>query len=105
MSGKKKQIHRLGDMRAKLSFDEGFAENPIYSIKAKVSEKDKGVSMIHLIKQNFGISEEFFKRKMNEMHIAAMNPTEYPKFTTPVKWTRDEKGNIISPFRSKRKIV
>lgn len=106
MSKRKFKLRSLNELRAKLSFDEGFAERPIYVIKGFTSEKDKGVDMIHLIKQNFNISDEFIRRKLMQLNSEAMRVTKYPSgLTPPPKLTRDEKGNLVSPFRSKKKLV
>ena len=80
--------------KVKLSFHDGYAEYPIYSIKALTTEKDKGMNMLELIEQQFGITKEdrkvaFIVRVREEENI----------------WTRDEKGNIISPFSKKIKQV
>ena len=96
-----------GRTRAKLSFDDGFAERPFYAIKAFTTEKHKGMDMLDLIIQNFGISEkemkEAFRIKMEEFNYDAMQPTIAPKGfkQEEIKFTRDEKGNIISPFKTK----
>lgn len=110
MKLKKNNGNFSGSMRARLSFDEGFRENPIYNIKANITEKDKGLKMLELVEQNFNISkkdrEEFFQNKLKEFTADAMLPTKMPKEISKnqIKFTRDEKGNIVSPFRSNRKI-
>lgn len=97
-------------MRAKLSFDEGYAEKPHYSIKAFTTEKDKGMNMMELIEDNFSISEEdrkaWFQKKLAEFNADAMTPTVMPKSLADkqVKFTRDDKGKIVSPFRSDKKL-
>jgi len=108
MKRKKKKFVRQR-LRAKLTFDEGFAEDPLYSIKAFTNEKDKGINMIELIKNNFNINGEdvdlAFKKKMAEWQEEAMKPTEVTAEIrrVQIKWTRDEKGNFISPFSKKAK--
>lgn len=101
-----------GRLRAKLSFDDGFAERPLYNIKAFTNEKEKGIDMVELIGNNFGISrkdiDEALQRKLKEWNEDAMKPTiikdeEIKK--KQIKFTRDERGNIVSPFKSKKKIV
>jgi len=107
---KKKNLVKLR-LRAKLSFDEGYAENPIYSIKAFTNEKNRGIDMIELIKNNFHINKEdinlAFKKKMEEWQEDFQKPTIYSKEVEKtlkkIEWTRDEKGNIISPFSIKKK--
>jgi len=95
---KKKNIH-LSGLRAKLTFDEGFAERPVYSIKAVTTEKDKGINMMELIENTFNISdfdrEDSKRRKVEEFE----NINQHQ-----IRWTRDAKGEIISPFRSDRKV-
>lgn len=106
---KKNSFNFLRELRAKLSFDDGFAERPIYSIKGKTNEKEKGINMLELIESQFGISKEdrqkAFRAQMEELNDLAMQPTEYPKPFKPdkIKFTRDEKGNLASPFRTKKK--
>ncbi len=96
-------------LRAKLTFDEGMAEYPVYSIKAFTNEKEKGINMLKLIEDNFEISDEdrrdYIRRKLEEWDKDSMKPTDYPKGfrTEPFKWTKDERGNIISPFSDKAK--
>lgn len=113
MSNKNKDRKRnrsnfLNNLRAKLSLDDGFAERPIYSIKGRTTEKDKGISMLELIEDQFNISKEdrekAFRKKMNDFNDLAMQPTEYPKGFEPekIKFTRDSKGNLASPFRTKK---
>ncbi len=93
MSKKKAEI-RKNYISAKLVFfDWGWADNIIYKIRGKVSEKDKGLTMISKIKEFFGITN-----KCIENHEKKVSAEEVDK----IRWTRDEKGNIISPFRSKR---
>lgn len=106
---KKKRKFIKPRLRAKLSIDEGFAENPIYSIKAFTTEKDKGIDMIELIKSNFNINAKdmdlAFKKKMEEWQQEAMKPTQVSIEVrkAQIKWTRDEDGNFISPFSKKAK--
>ncbi len=97
-----------GRTRAKLSFDDGFAERPFYSIKAFINEKDKGIDMLKLIKDNFNISsldeKESFDKKLREMREEiAGDDNLATKKNEPIKWTRDSKGNIISPYSVKNK--
>lgn len=92
-------------LRAKLSFDEGFAENPIYTIKAFTNEKDKGIYMLKLIEDNFLIS--FADRILHDKIEMKSIENETNKFKESddgksVTWTRNEKGNIISPFSKKK---
>ncbi len=96
-------------LRAKLTFDDGYAERPIYSIKAMTSEIQKGFDMIELIKNNFNIDnkniEEATLKNKDEIlaDIEDMKDMKDQMMNDP--FTRDEKGNIVSPFRSKRKLI
>lgn len=88
----KKQI-RKGVLTAKLTFfDWGWEDNIIYRQKARVNEKEKGIQMISKIKEFFGITNDNIKEneKLSIKH-------EVEK----IKWTRDERGQIISPFDKK----
>lgn len=95
-------------MTAKLIFEEGFAENPLYVIKGSINEKEKGLDMINLIKMNFDISDkdwrDNFRRKLKELDDDAMTPTIVPgglfKKTEPA-FKRDPTGRITSPFDRK----
>ena len=103
----KPQTRFRARLRAKLSFDDGFAERPLYSIKAFTNEKGKGINMIDLIRDNFDVSnldlKEYQKDKFTEL-TRDFEELEEEKITrTPIKWTRDEKGQIISPFGNKAK--
>ena len=89
----KKQI-RKGVLTAKLTFfDWGWADNIIYTQKARVNEKVKGMQMISKIKHFFGITN-------NDIKEDEERTIKYE--IEKIEWTRDEKGNIISPFRSKK---
>jgi hypothetical protein len=109
MTSKNNRINYFKELRAKLSFDDGFAESPIYSIKGMTTEKNKGINMLELIEDHFKISKEDRKKafvaKMSEINALAIQPTEQPKGFKhkKIEWTRDEKGEIISPFKSKNK--
>ncbi len=74
---------------AKLTvFDEDKKESPFYRAQAHPHEKSKGFLMIDYLKTFFGIGsydlERRFKREIKKQ--------------SKIKWTRDEKGRIISPF-------
>ena len=91
---KKNVETRKNYVTAKLIFyDWGWAENIIYRIRGKVSEKNKGLEMINKIKEFFGIHN-----KDIEEHESKVIDDEIKK----INWTRDEEGKIISPFRSKK---
>ncbi len=93
----KKQI-RKGVLTAKLTFfDWGWADNVIYTQKARVNEKEKGIQMISKIKHFFGITNNDIKESED---ITVRYEIEKIRENDP--WTRDEKGEIVSPFRTKR---
>ena len=102
MSNKTLKESRKGYLTAKLSiFDWGWAENILFKLKAKQSEKNKGLIMIQKLKELFGISNHDI-----QLHERKIINDEVRKITfTRDVFTRDERGNIVSPFRSKRKIV
>jgi len=90
---KKGKFRSFPFLRAKLTFDDGYAENPIYLIKAITTEKDKGLDMVDLIRNNFNLTlEEIRKNFLKKLE------EERKKI-----WTRDERGNITSPFRKELK--
>ena len=104
-NGKKKSFVK-SVKRARFSIDEGFAEKPIYSVKAFTTEKDKGIDMVNLIKDNFDITSEdidyAFKRKMEDwQNDITPDEVTIKKSSATIKWTRDERGNIVSPFSKK----
>lgn len=107
MSKKDKKIIKKPNVTAKLTFfDWGWADNILFSLKAKASEKYKGLLMIEKLKLFFGISnneivtneKEHIEREMEE--IEKMNKLNRSK--SKIDWTRDEKGNIVSPFRTRK---
>ncbi|KKM68578.1 hypothetical protein LCGC14_1459530 [marine sediment metagenome] len=104
---KNKKEHRKGYLTAKLVFfDYGWRDNIVYNAMAKQHEKEKGLAMVERLKNLFNINlfdEEEFRKKMIQMQVEAFTPTEYPKERELVKWTRDEKGKIVSPFSKKDK--
>jgi len=115
MGNKKRNGFTFGRTKAKLTFHEGFKEEPTHRIVGQVTEKDKGISMLELIQCKFNISyEEFkdvFKRKLSEWQKDAFTPTEYKEVyprrfslkDEKPQFTKDEKGRIISPFSNKAK--
>lgn len=101
MSKHHKKTIKKADLTAKLTFfDWGWADNVIFSLKARITEKYKAFLMIDKIKHFFGISnkdiikneKEHIKNEINEMR----------EMKSKIKWTRDEQGNIISPFRTRK---
>ncbi len=106
---KDKKEHKKAFVTAKLMlFDWGWRDRIIYNSSAKQHEKDKGIMMVEKLKNLFGIShvdEETFRSKMVELEKDAFTPNKYPKEIKPFKWTRDEKGRLISPYSKKAKEV
>ncbi len=104
---KQKKINRKPFITAKLIlFDWGWRDNILYSSVAKSNEKSKGLAMVERLKNLFNINhhdEKQFREKMIEMHTKAFTPTEYSKGKEPIRWTRNERGQIISPFDKKIK--
>jgi hypothetical protein len=49
---------------------------------------------------------KLFRQRMEKLNEDAMTPTTYKAFSKakPIKWTRDERGNLASPFRTKKKL-
>ena len=91
---KQKKEIKKGVLTAKLTFfDWGWADNIIYRIKGKVTEKNKGLDMISKIKEFFGIQDNDIMNHDREVRDEEM---------ARIKWTRDDKGNIVSPFRTRR---
>lgn len=99
--------HSINRLRAKLSFDDGFAERPLYTIKAFTNEKSKGINMLSLIEDNFSITlEDRLEHEKKEWEDLSKDINEFSREVDKrkkVEWTKDEKGRIISPF-SKKKI-
>ncbi len=102
---KNKKENLKGYLTARLVFfGWGWRDNIVYSAKATQNEKEKGLAMMERLKNFFGldkIDEEKFREKMIELQKEAFTPTKYPKERKPVKWTKDQRGNIISPFSKK----
>ncbi len=104
---KHKGFFGLGKLRARLTFNDGFAEKPLYSIKAVTTEKNKGHDMIQLIMNNFNITHQEIFREEQKLHETMRSEVPLMKYhqNTNDPFTRDEKGNIVSPFRSTRKLT
>lgn len=101
MRKKNKKIIKNANLTAKLTFfDWGWADNVVFSLKAKVSEKYKGLLMIERLKLFFGITNK--EIVSNEKERIEEEVNEVKKKRSKINWTRDEKGNIISPFRTRK---
>lgn len=88
---KPKKVFRKGNITAKLIFyDWGWRENIIYSVTARETEKEKGLMMVSRLKELFGIS----KKDEDEFKIKI-----FREFREPIIWKRDDKGQIVSPFK------
>lgn len=102
----KNKVYRSSKLRARLSFNDGYAENPMYSMKAVTSEKNKGMDMVILIQDNFNFTDEELKQYKNfikEEMIEEINNLSSNLISPPIKLNRDERGNLVSPFASKNK--
>jgi hypothetical protein len=93
-----KKEHRKSFVSAKLIFyDWGWRENVIYRVKASCNEKNKGLLMIDAIRNYFGINN------MDEKEHEEIKIKREVRAIQPIKWTRDEKGQIVSRFAKKLK--
>ena len=108
MNNKKKKFNRSGRMAeiAQLVFHDWFG-NLIDRVRSKTTEKEKGLLMMDLIEKRFSISDFDKEKWRKEMIIREEEDFEEMKkqaherkFRDP--FTRDERGDIISPFRSKK---
>ncbi len=93
------------DVIVKLTAFESFRkENPIYRCQSNSNDKNKGNMMIKYLKDLFNIGaideQEYFKKEVEEQKKLISNKNFG---STKIDWTRDEKGNIISPFSAKLK--
>ncbi|KKN20300.1 hypothetical protein LCGC14_0937120 [marine sediment metagenome] len=107
---KKKKFNRSGRQAdiAQLTLH-GWFGDLIDRIKAKTTEKEKGIMMLDKIENQFNISQmdrEAFRKVMKERE-----KEDFEEMKEQARerrkgdpFTRDEKGNIVSPFRSKEKI-
>ncbi len=91
----------------KLSANDGYAERPFYSSRAVCpGEKSKAIDMIFMLRDNFEISrKDEEEKRLKEIEETKKQIHERKDFIKaiqePIKWTRDEEGNIISPFSKK----
>ncbi len=109
--GKKRRhkVNNMGEIIASLNFSE-YTPFPkhLYGIKALIQDKDKGINMIQTIMERFYISDfdiEDWRRQMKEKekeNFKEMEEDAKKWNGNKIDWTRDEKGNIISPFKSKK---
>lgn len=73
--------------------------NLVSRTKAKVTEKKMGIYMISQILSRFNLTiKEFQEFATDELVNEAKEQRNIRK---PVEWTRDELGNIVSPFKTK----
>ena len=74
--------------------------------KSKTTEKEKGVLMISQIMDYFNISMDDYKESIENVLIAeAIDQRGISQSPEPLKLYRDEKGNLASPFASKKRLV
>lgn len=105
---KLKKLYRSNNLHARLSFNDGYAETPIYSIKAVTSEKNKGFDMIDLIMDNFNIickEIKLHREAVKSQLLEELNHLDKKIISPPIILNRDEKGNLVSPFASKKKLI
>lgn len=105
---KRNKSYRSSRLNARLSFNDGFAEKPIYSIKAVTTEKNKGLDMVDLIMNNFNITIrdiEYHKEVVKAQILEEMNHLSNRIVSPSVKLNRDESGNLVSPFANKEKLI
>lgn len=88
-----KKVNRKNYLTAKLTIYEwGWADKIIYRMKVKDTDKSKGLLMLDKLMSFFGIS----RKDMDDF-----KDKEVEEQSKVIKWTRDEEGKIVSPFRSK----
>lgn len=86
---KQRKERKKSSVTAKLIFyDLGWREKVIYKFQSSCNNKSNGLMMIETIRNYFGITDN--DEKNNKLIIE--------REVTPIKWTRDEEGNIVSPF-------
>jgi len=102
----KQKLNRIGrrvDI-ARLDFHD-FCGRLIDRTRCNITEKEKGMFMIDKIGDRFNINDfdlQQFREEMIRREIKDFEEMEeQAKKREPVKWNRDEKGNIISPFKSR----
>lgn len=107
---KKKKFNRSGRQAdiAQLTFH-GWFGDLMDRIKAKTTEKEKGIMMLDKIENQFNISE--VDRKSFRKELKEREEKEFDEMREQAKerkdkdpFTRDEQGNIVSPFASKKKL-
>lgn len=107
---RKKKFNRSGRQAdiAQLTFH-GWFGDLMDRIKAKTTEKEKGIMMLDKIENQFNISEvdrEDFRKEMKEREEKEFDEMREQAKERKNKdpFTRDLMGNIISPFASKKKL-
>lgn len=86
---KQKKERKKSSVTAKLIFyDYGWREKVIYRFQSSCTNKKNGFMMLEAIRNYFGITDS--DEKNNKLIIE--------REVTPIKWTRDESGKIVSPF-------
>ena len=81
------------------AFEENKREKPHYKAEAHQNEKEKGIGMISYLKNLFGVgsSDERKFERQEQIRQRRENSKEIEE-KRKIRWTRDEKGNIQSPF-------
>lgn len=108
MNNKKRKFQRSGRIAeiSQLTFHDWFG-NLIDRVRSKTTEKGKGLLMMDLIEKRFSISDFDKEEWRKEMKIKEAQDFEEMKKQTAERksqdpFTRDEHGNIISPFKSEK---
>lgn len=101
----KKNFYGKSKLQFSLTFHQGWAERPVYSTKGNTSEKQKGVHMLDLITNNFNLSlEEIDMYRKKIRHELMMDLDDMKNHQDKKPFSKDEYGNFISPFASRKRI-
>lgn len=91
------------EILAKLAFSDLKSWGEVFDrLKGKCSEKDIGLMMIQKIKERFDLTDAEIKDMLVDFLKKEADEQRGIKDDRTVKWTRDEKGRIISPFSKKK---
>jgi hypothetical protein len=88
---------------ASLTFHDSFIKGDtlISRVRGKITEKDIALRMISQILLRFDITVKDFQDYATRQLIREVDEQ---RFNRKVKWTKDKKGRIISPFATKKNI-
>lgn len=111
---KRREKHRDGTILAELKFSDVHKFPRVIDVsRTNVTDKEKLMEMIRKIEYRGELTQEdkeYYrkildereKKEMDEMIEEAETHSKW-KTQEPIKWTRDAKGNIASPFAVKKK--